>query len=218
MAQLISDDVWNGVDPSAARLPVRTRRRLVAAAVALIVLVIVAVQVTVSGALVPRITVGPGWSGAFEGGAVSDLLVNRYHRQGPATTHVSQEFEIVNDGGYPVKILSVDTDRPGMRVERATLGIEALTPGHPFVLEAGATIRTTIYYDISDCSAVSALPQPIPLVVEGGAGRQHVELTLPPLRPYRTGGWQVSPGDPKAVQWQRFLADHVCDVPYPDGL
>jgi hypothetical protein len=225
MVRYISNEVWDQLDPSAARLAPRARRRLMIALGALIVLVVAAVQITVSGAVVPRITTHPGWSGWFEDGTTSDLLVNRRGRRGPPPTHVSQAFRIVNEGAYPLTIVSIDADRPGMRVERVEVRPEQyvakpaiLAAGHPYPLPAGETLSVRIYYDITDCSAVTARPQPIPMVVERWFGQQRVPITLAPLRPYRKGGWAVSPGDPEAVQWQRFLADHVCGIQYPDGL
>jgi hypothetical protein len=80
-------------------------------------------------------------------------------------------------------------------------------------------VQVTFFYDITDCAAVTAEVQTIPVHVRRWFGTQTVQISLPPLRPYRAGGWTVStPDDAEAVQWQRFLADHVCEIPYPDGL
>jgi hypothetical protein len=231
MTVRLDDGVWRQLDPSAGRLAPRSFRLLIAGAIAIAALAVGTVTVEHSGFVVPRIGVEPGWDGAFENGEESASLVNRYHTT--VTSEVSQTFHITNHGTATVRIIAVDADEKGMRVERVELGAVhgdpdkgmlspggvPLDPADPYALRPGAGVQVKIYYDVTDCHAVTAARRPIPVRVQRWFGRQTVGVTLLQLRPFRTGGWSVSTADdPKAVQWQRFLADNVCGVPYPDGL
>ncbi|MGX6607261.1 hypothetical protein ACWKSP_34820 [Micromonosporaceae bacterium Da 78-11] len=181
-------------------------------AVAVAVLVLAGVLVSRSGAMTPRISTAGGWSGAVEDGSTSTLMTSRSDGGARGLTRVSQSFTIVNDGWFPLEIVGVDTDRPGMHVERAVVG-----DGLPHLLRHNESATVTVHYDITDCAAVSSSPQPVPVRVERWFGEQSIPVSLRPLHPYREGGWAVSnPGDPQTVQWQRFLADYTCDVPYPE--
>lgn len=198
------------------------------AVVALAVAAWTGVAVVRSGAVTPRIEVDWGWDAHWE---YSDTSRQPLQHGVPVTTHVSQGLVIVNAGWYPVEIVGVDVDRPGMRVERVAVGSTHfderrgfwrtggadLTADRPYVLAPDERLAVTIYYDVTDCAAVPATSQRIPLRLTRWFGRQSVQLSLPPLRPY-ANGWSVSRhDDPKAVQWQRFLADHVCQIRYPDA-
>lgn len=220
----LTDYVWQQVDPSAARLVPRTRRRVGLAIVVMIAAIAAGASLRNSGVVVPRFEVDPGWSGSFEYGDKSELLVNRYSQ--PVSNRVSQSFSIRNNSWSAVDIVGLDMDRPGIRVERVTVGLthfndkdgvwrtggRLLTPEAPYTAAPTESVNLTIYYEITECRSVTAAVQPIPLRIARPFGVQTIDIELPPLRP-ETGGWMVSvPEDPDAVQWQRFLADHVCGI------
>ncbi|GAA0421220.1 hypothetical protein Aca07nite_10700 [Actinoplanes capillaceus] len=226
---VLTDEVWRGLNPQAGMLPVRTRRRLALIAAVLLALVLAAVVIDRSGAVAPRLTAIPGWNGWYVYGdatnprAETDSLVNRLHAA--PTEHVAQEFTVSNDNDLSLTIVGVEEDRPGMTVERVTVGDlyydtalrmtrvggETLTPDRPYVLPPGETLKIRVYYHVTDCRAVTASAQPVPVRIRRPIGPHTIEVPLYPLRPHPTGGWRVSTtDDPDAVPWQRFLADHVC--------
>ncbi|GGN99157.1 hypothetical protein GCM10010112_92700 [Actinoplanes lobatus] len=226
---VLTDEVWRGLDPRTGMLPVRTRRRLALIAAVLLALVVAAVVIDRSGVLAPRLTAHPGWFGWFVYGdatnplAKTESMVNR--RYAAPTEHVAQGFDVTNDNQMSLTIVGVEEDRPGMTVERVTVGNlyydealqmtrtggETLTPDRPYVLPPGETLSIKVYYHVTDCRAVPASAQPIPVRIRRLTGPHTIEVPLYPLRPYPTGGWHVSTtDDPDAVPWQRFLADHVC--------
>jgi hypothetical protein len=225
----VKDDVWRRLDPTGGQLPTRSRRRIVVTVIVLALLTGAATAVESSGVIVPHISADGGWDGAWVHGDEADPLVDRRHDQ--VTTHVSQTLQITNDSGYPLSIIGVDRDQPGMRVERVALGDVHFDAGRHTWRTGGATlvdgyqlaphedVQVTLFYDITDCAAITAEVQTIPVRVRRWFGTQTVPISPLPLRPYRTGGWMVSTADdPEAVQWQRFLADHVCEIPYPNGM
>jgi hypothetical protein len=231
MTVQLSDAMWGQLDPSAARVSPRARRRLTAAALTLTMLVLAGTLIDQSGVATPRIANEGGWGGPFRWRRTPELQANRDTR--PVSPRVGQSFTIVNKGWFPLKIVGVDVDRSGMRVERVAVGRthfdsdrgmwrvggRTLTPSDPHVLPPGENVYVQVYYHVTDCHAVTASPQPVPVHLQRWFGRQSVDIVLPPLRPYRKGGYSVStPDDAAAVQWQRFIADYVCGFPSPDGL
>ncbi|MCU7723816.1 hypothetical protein ODJ79_08835 [Actinoplanes sp. KI2] len=207
----------------------RTRRRLALVAAALIPLVVAGVLTDISGALAPRLTAEPGWSGWYVYGDATNPLVEKEsmtnRRPAAQTEHVAQRFVVSNENWMPLTIVGVEVDRPGLRVERVTVGNtyfdralqmvraggEPLTPDRPYELAPGASLTIAIYYHVTDCRAVPASAQPIPVRIRRATGLHTIEVSLYPLRPFPTGGWQISmTKDRDAVPWQRFLADHVC--------
>ncbi|HEU5111114.1 MAG TPA: hypothetical protein VFT95_21445, partial [Micromonosporaceae bacterium] len=195
------------------RLPVR----------ALAAAVLGGAAVVRSGAVTPRLAVDAGWSASYEyPDATSRAMVSFGH---PVSTHVSQAFELANEGWTDLEILGMDTDRAGMRLERVALGRtyfdqerdmwrvggDTLTAERPYLLKGGASVHVTIYYHVTDCRAVPASPQPVPVRVRRLFGERTVDVVLPTVRMDTTGGYGVSvPGDPEAIPWQRFIAAHVC--------
>jgi hypothetical protein len=226
---VLTDEVWHELNPRTGMLPVRTRRRLTLVAAALLALVVTGVLTDRSGVLAPRLTAEPGWSGWYvyddptNPQIKTDSMVNRLHAA--RTEHVAQQFVVSNDNYLPLTIVGVEIDRPGLKVERVTVGNiyfdtalqmvraggQTLTPDRPHVLAPGESLPIRVYYHVTDCRAVPASVQPIQVRIRRRTGPHTIEVPLYPLRPYPDGGWQVSTtADPDAVPWQRFLADHVC--------
>ncbi len=224
----LTDGVWRDLDPRTGMLPTRTSRRLALVAAALLVVALAGVLVDRSGALAPRLAADPGWDGWYVYGDATDPLARTdslLSRSPVPTEHIAQQFSVSHDNFMPLTIVGVDHDRPGMRVERVAVGDvhfdtdlrmvraggQTLAPDRPHVLAPGESLQITIFYHVTDCRAVPASVQPIPVRIRRTTGLHTIEVPLYPLRPHRQGGWRVSTaGDPDAVPWQRFLTDHVC--------
>jgi hypothetical protein len=227
MVQLSGHD-WNRIQADTAVLPRRTRGLLVTAAIALTVALLTGLSLHTSGAITPHLRDPGGWNALLVSPDGEENVFDRF-RAAP-TTHVGQQISVTNEGSFPVTIVGVDVDRPGMRVERVTVGdIHLDTVRHMWppggetltgarTLQPDETLTITVYYDITDCEAITAEVQPVPIRLRRWWGVQTLDVTLPPVRPFRSGGWEVSTAaDGRAVQWQRMLADHVCRTPFPPG-
>jgi hypothetical protein len=206
MTPLLHDEVWRQLDPYAGRVSRRTLVRSWAVGIVALLVLTTAAWVWESGAARPRLI-------ADDGGWVSSLnVVDANPRHAPADPDLSQQVRIENHGWLAVRIAGVGADGPGIHLRESTVD-QRLTPQTPFVLKRGGTAAVTMSYRITDCTAVPADPWPIPVRLLRPWGIQTVHVWLPPLRAHPVySGWSITTrDDPKAVEWQRWLADDVCN-------
>lgn len=166
-----SEDVWQGLDWNAGRMPRRTFATLIAGILVLGVLGVVGLAGWRSGMLWPNIARDPssaGWEVDTE-------------------QHVFQiRFPIRNNGLVPVDIIAVGRNGHGLILLDAQISHSHLSAGD------GAEISLT--YKVDDCEAVEPGSWPVPLHVSRGrtAYVSAPDITSPP-----TGDlpWQVKLAD-----------------------
>lgn len=207
MANLLSDQTWQRLDPEAGQLTPRQRRLAGLTMVAGVLLVALAVAVGASGLITPR--VAGSWSAG--GGAYS----YGYHDE---TWTMHHTFEIRNAGAVSFKITGVGRSGPGLvpvdfpvevaqQLEGEVNELGRLAPGERTILG--------VAYQVTDCAAVPDEPWPVPVHIARPWGTHSAWVELPPqshedfgLPPaYESGAAVASAFD---IEWQRNMADAVC--------
>jgi hypothetical protein len=197
----LSDETWQALDPLAGRLSRRDRRRAVVAGVAVVALLVAAYAVASSGLLVAHLAHGHA-SGYGDG---RDIGVIHY------------DFEVVNEGRFPIEIVDVGRSGPGL--EQVPFPSEIR--GHPTEavgaarLGPGQKVFLGVAYQVTDCHAVPDEPWPVPVRIDRWWGTQTVwielptqsrtRFQLPPDRVDNGAAWWD-----RDVEWQRVLADAHC--------
>lgn len=210
MDRLVSDDVWHQLRPFGAAVARRTVVRFWAVGLAGIVVMFTAAIAWASGGMVPWLhETDTGWDSSV---AIDDANGRAWPRAAEQTMILNVE----NHGWDAVRIVGVGDDRAGVRTLRATVGNEPLTPQSPYVLDAGNTVEITLFLRFTDCRTVSDQPWPIPIRIARPWGTQTTHVLHLPIRATSDhGGWSMADrGDPRAVEWQRWIADDVCAIPY----
>lgn len=210
-----SHDVWSRLDLHAGQLPSQVKRRMALAAVGLIAAMVAAGCLIYSGAVVPRISaIQYGWDGSLRIGL-------RPWEPTPGPKKIYTTAILVNESWFPVTIVDIGGDMPGLRLDHLTrYGVGQRPDGvfavgqwplpDPLVIEPGREYPIQIHYEVIDCMAVPTAPQLIPVNLARPWGRQTVHVQLPPLRA-ADGGWRITThADPHRIEWQRLLADDAC--------
>jgi hypothetical protein len=189
VSQLVSDLVWQQLDPLAGALPRRTVRRLRWGVLAAVLLAIVLGLVWRSGIVVPRV-------------AWSELASYAYETHPGLVKH---EVVLTNRGWTTVTVTGAGRSGPGLELT----GVSGPLPA---TLRPGGELRLFLTYRVTDCAAVSADPWPVPVQVSTWWGTYTAYVDLP------TGTARNAPEarsysgrDPYAVEWQRNLADLSCN-------
>jgi hypothetical protein len=204
------------LDPRLGELAPRVRLRIGLTAVFLVVAVVVGWYLTYSGVVVPRVTANQhGWDGSLRIGSPA-------YFPKPDTKRISTALLLLNEGSVTINVIGVDVAIPGLRFDGISQHGPYLTPDGitrigdspaalPKPLEPGnMEFHWTLNFEVTDCAAVPAQPQPIGVRLARPWGQQTIEVQLPPLRPQH-GGWAVTTrDDPHRIEWQRLLADDVC--------
>jgi hypothetical protein len=210
MDRLVSDDVWHQLRPFGTVVARRTVVRCWAAGVAGILVIYTAAIAWASGGVVP-------WLHETDSGWISSVAIDDANgRSGPRAAEQTMTLNIQNHGWQAVRIVEVGDDSAGVRTLRTTAANEPITPQSPYVLNPGDTAEITLFLRFTDCRAVSDQPWPIPIRVSRLWGTQSIHVFHLPIRATSDhGGWSVADrGDPRAVEWQRWIADDVCGIPY----
>jgi hypothetical protein len=139
---LLTDDVWERLDPSTGRLSRRDRRRCQLATAVVIALVVGAGFVSWAGYLQPRLVA--------EATGLDTAA-------GPRTFTVL--LEVRNDGLRPVDLLEVGRSGPGLELIGSTGG-HARLPGR-------SVAPVTLTYRVTDCDAVLQRQWAIPVRIRG---------------------------------------------------
>jgi hypothetical protein len=188
MARLVSDSVWQQLDPYAGRLSARTARRLRVGAA------IVAIAAVSAGAL--------GWSGLI----VPNIGWPRDGGWGASTSPelITHEVVVENKGWAPVEVL-------GMGRSGAGLELVEVRGTFPTTLEAGQTMQAELVYRVTDCAAVTDEPWPVPVRVRRPWGVHTSYVELPDKTSWDApSAYSYTGRNPYAVEWQRWLADMSC--------
>jgi hypothetical protein len=137
-------------------------------------------------------------------------------RTGPRAAEQTMILNVENRGWQSVRIVGAGDDRAGVRTLRATVDNAPLTPQSPYVVDPGGTVKIALVLQFTDCWAVSDQPWPIPIRVARPWGTHAIHVFHRPIRAASDrGGWSVTDrGDPHAVEWQRWIADDICAIPY----
>lgn len=190
MPELLSDETWQRLDPSAGR-PTRRDLRWVLLGAAVFA---TAMVVVLSGLVMPRLV--PAGGAGYGYGGESGAWVMDY------------QFDIRNDGWFPVEIVDVGRNGPGLDLV-GTLGV-----GNR--IGAGRSANVGVSYDVTDCAAVPAEAWPVPVRVARPWGSHTVWMELEPQFPEdfdlplsdastdELSSWEAT------VEWQRNLADAIC--------
>jgi hypothetical protein len=196
MADLLTDETWQQLDPHAGKLSGRDHRVFLLALVVAVLLLVAGGYVVRSGLVVPQVAHGSGSGYGYD----EDTWVMYY------------AFELVNDGGFPVEVLSVGRDGPGLaRAEMPP--VERTVPGGR--LGPGETMWVGVAYEVTDCAAVPAGHWPVPVRIARPWGTYTAWVELPSLDRASFGLPPAAGAAPHARQlaqtrWQRLLADAVC--------
>lgn len=189
VSDLVSDLVWQQLDPYAGRLSARTVRRLWTG------VAIVATAAVAAGVL--------WWSGLI----VPNLAWPHYAGYSASTSPelVMHEVVVANKGWAPVEVL-------GMGRSGAGLELVEVRGTFPTTLEPGQTLQAELVYRVSDCAAVTVDPWPVPVRVRRPWGVHTSYLDLPEKTSLNApeGLRSYTGRDPYAVEWQRWLADKSC--------
>ncbi|HSI92315.1 MAG TPA: hypothetical protein VK925_02395 [Jiangellaceae bacterium] len=196
MPELLSDETWRQLDRSAGRLSRRDLRWALLGAAAFVAVM----TVVLTGLVVPRLANAGGWGYGYD----------------EDTWLVHQEFGVRNDGSFPVDIIDVGRDGPGLALADVS---------YPLRVEPGESASVEARYEVTDCAAVPREPWPVPVRMARPWGTHTLWIELPrqspmdfDLPPTHSSGDAVTWADD--VEWQRNLADAVCYHRYgivPDG-
>jgi hypothetical protein len=198
MQPLVSDEVWNRLDPRAGALSRPLRRRLSAAITTAAVVLGAGLVVDYSGVVRPHLDrSGVGMSGV--------AMLN------PKV--IAQEFGVRNNGWTTVRVVGIGQSGPGLRLLAPTdpdlrgSGISGKQP--PFDLHPGQTVEIAVAYLVTDCAAVTADPFPVAVRVDRPWGTQTIHI---PLSQSYDGPNGVA-SNPTMTEWQKDMADRSCGVP-----
>ncbi|MDI1466008.1 hypothetical protein QEZ54_34035 [Catellatospora sp. KI3] len=220
MTATLPDDVWNRLDPAAGALPRRTRLRLAVTGFALLGALGVGAGLWFAGAIVPRLEATPGFDAQYV--RPDGTLEQPFGRFAPPSRRMRHTLYLHNGGSDPVELTGIGADAPGLRVVRVALGDTHLTgnrwstggaefkPGDTYQLRPDEQLTVELDYDVTDCDLVSAGQPGVPVRLRRFFGEQTV-LVYPPNVVIEPGGWHATEfPDPRAVGWQRYLAEAAC--------
>jgi hypothetical protein len=210
MTPLVSDQVWHQLDPAGGSVQRRTVHRFRLAVVPTFLVLLVVGVTWASGGFVPWL------HQTATGFAFSAALDDANGRVGPRDPDQTMNLSVQNSGWRPVRVVEVGSDRTGFRMLRATIDDKPVSRRSPYVVAPGETVEITLFLRFTDCQAVSAARWAVPIRIARPWGIQTVHVDhLPIAATSDRGGWTtVYRGDPRAVEWQRWIADDVCGVPY----
>ncbi|HEY7223815.1 MAG TPA: hypothetical protein VH561_09530 [Micromonosporaceae bacterium] len=161
----VPDEVWRQLDPGAGTLSRRTSLRLWVALAVVLVLLVAGAALWRTGLVVPRLA----WpDGPHSWTTQSDEGVVRI------------DFQIVNDGRFPVTVQSVGRSGPGLELLGVEGGrVENPTPDvHPFptTLAPGTVISAVLVYRITDCTHIPTGSWPVTAQVHRPWGTMTVDV------------------------------------------
>lgn len=147
MSELLSDQTWRQLDPYAGRLSGRERGRVFLVVVLVLLLVAAVTAGARSGLLAPRVSD----TGSSMVGFDHDAGVMHY------------VFGIVNEGRFPVEVVSVGRAGPGLAPAEPPVweNWESLVTGG--WLGPGDIVQVGVAYEVTDCQAVPDGPWPVPV-------------------------------------------------------
>jgi hypothetical protein len=154
MPKMVSDEVWQQLDPYAGRLPERTTRRLWWAGVAMSVVVALAAAAWYGGFVVPQLRADGGQSGSS---TITEPL------------DITSEVRIRNDGWVSIRVTDAGLRGPGLR-------LEGVTGGFPHTLVPGESMTFTLRYLVTDCAAARGTNWAVLVHVDRPWGTQTAEL------------------------------------------
>src|SRR5262245_37247649 len=134
MTRMVSDEVWQQLDPHAGRLPERTTRRLWRIAAVMSVFMATAAAAWYGGLAVPQLA-------AENQSASTTGSINE-----PA--EVTHEVRIRNNGWVSIRVTGAGLRVPGLR-------LEGVTGDFPHALVPGESMTVTLRYLVTDCAAAS---------------------------------------------------------------
>jgi hypothetical protein len=106
----------------------------------------------------------------------------------------------------------------GYRLGRADREAKFPNVFRSIMLVRGPTINAQVRgaHRVLEPHTVSDQPWPIPIRIARPWGTQTTHILHLPIRATSDhGGWSMTDrGDPRAVEWQRWIADDVCAIPY----
>jgi hypothetical protein len=193
----VSNEVWRQLDPAAGRLSRPVVWRLRVGLIIMCTVTAVASLMWYSGVLVPQLR----WSeeGGFMWASGPDL--------------VSQAVHVRNDGWVPVSVIGAGRSGPGLRLVAVQDGPpDALMVRQnplPHELRPGESLTFVVVYRITDCSAITTQPWPVPVRLRRPWGAQTVYVHVPAQVGVRTSAYVSGPYLPM-VEWQRAISDELC--------
>jgi hypothetical protein len=183
--ELLTDDVWCGLDPNAGRLSRRQTGWLLLAGALAAVLAAAGLVVWRSGVTLPRLDQAPDTSYSASAG---EFMLH---------------LPIRNNGWTPVTVTGAGRGGPGLRLTEVA--------GLPVTLAAHQSTIVYLSYRVTDCAAVPDGAWPVPVRTTRPWGTQTVYLqpSLVWVRP-SAGLRSTEDGQGPGRQWQRGLADFGC--------
>ncbi|HST80276.1 MAG TPA: hypothetical protein VLL08_00905 [Kineosporiaceae bacterium] len=137
----INDDVWDQLDPYAARLSAKDRHQVWAVVAATTLVACAVAALWWVGALTPQLRLGYGYRGSTPGSE-------------PAFTIV---LPVRSDATLPIHLRSAGRSGPGLQLIDAEV---------PHEVASGTRGEITLHYRVTDCSAVPTGSWPIPVHVD----------------------------------------------------
>jgi len=192
VARLVSDEVWQQLDPNAGRLPRRTTNRMRYLGVV---------------AVIAAVGIGAVWrTGVFEPRLEHNRHAGRWASASPVPERtIERSVTVINRGWVPLTIVGAGRDGPGLELT----GVQA---AFPVTLGRGEEVEFAVAYRVTDCAAVPREPWPVPVRVRMWYGERTVEVELPTESgPDAPDAYQYTGPDPYGVEWQWWLADLACN-------
>lgn len=194
MSRLVSDLVWQQLDPMAGALPPRTVKRLRWGVAIAIALGIALGLVYYSGIVLPRVAWSQSDGYSYE--------TNISTATDPGI--VKHELVLTNRGWTTVTVTGAGRSTAGFELA----GVSGTLPA---TLPPGGELRLFLSYRVTDCDAVTADPWPVPVQVSMWWGTYTAYIDLPTGTARSAPNMRTYSGrDPYAVEWQRNLADLSC--------
>lgn len=179
---MVTDEVWQQLDPAAGRLPRGQFRRVLLRLVALMVAAELGYVAWLAGLLVPRI--------------VHDQAGAQITTAYPGMTYT---VTIRNDGWLPAEVVGWGSSRPGLKLVSIPDGFE---------LAPGESRDITVGYLVTDCAALTNDSGQFTVHVARFWGTQSVGIDLPRQTPRdHSGMWSGEP----PLDWEFYWATLTCD-------
>ncbi|MFC4591667.1 hypothetical protein [Sphaerisporangium corydalis] len=202
----VSDQVGATIEPVAglsSRLPAYKRAILVSTVLATVGLLLGAGWVWDRGLIVPVLpdTHGVGHPYKKNTGFVVTLWL---------TNRADHDVVLLGAGqdGRGLKLSAVQVNSPDALPE---LRLDRLrTTGFPATLGRDVTAELRLFYTVTDCSAVTAGPWPVPIRVRQWWGEMSVDLRPEIDTEFMDDAPAADGMNGKSRGWQRSLADQVC--------
>jgi hypothetical protein len=156
---LLTDEVWDQLDPHAGRLSRRSVRRWCLAGLGLLMVAGAVVAVLRSGLVEPRLVVRvDSYSGEFRHSTASPT----------SPADITADITLTNRGFFDVTVTRVGASVTGV----AMVGTTTM----PLVVPAGQSVEVTLNYKVTTCHIPSDMP--IPVTVHRFWGAQTVPRGL----------------------------------------